>query len=116
MLSLINADGTGLISTGVLGTYPAWSPDGTQIAYGGVLGNGTDGIFVMDMTFSSRRLTAAGPQDGTPRWSGDGHQLVFQRAGGPVLQIYRVDADGSGETKLSTVTQHESWPSWSRSF
>jgi TolB protein len=115
-LSLINADGTGLISTGVLGTYPAWSPDGTQIAYGGVLGNGTDGIFVMDMSFSSRRLTAAGPQDGTPRWSGDGHQLVFQRAGGPVLQIYRVDADGSGETKLSTVTQHESWPSWSPNF
>jgi Tol biopolymer transport system component len=116
MLSLINADGTGLISTGVLGTYPAWSPDGTQIAYGGVLGNGTDGIFVMDMSFSSRRLTAAGPQDGTPRWSGDGHQLVFQRAGGPTLQIYRIDVDGSGETKLSTVTQAESWPSWSRSF
>jgi Tol biopolymer transport system component len=113
VLSLINADGTGLISTGVLGQDPAWSPDGTQIAYASI--TGTDGLFAMDMSFSSRRLTAA-HLDRMPGWSGDGHQLVFQRGDGPFLQIYRVDGDGSGETRLSTVTQHESWPSWSRSF
>lgn len=113
-LSLINADGTGLISTGVSGQDPAWSPDGTQIAYASM--TGTDGLFAMDMSFSSRRLTAPAHLDRTPRWSGDGHQLVFQRGDGAALQIYRVDGDGSGETKLSTVAQHESWPSWSRNF
>lgn len=113
-LSLINADGTGLISTGVSGQDPAWSPDGTQIAYASM--TGTDGLFAMDMSFSSRRLTAPAHLDRMPRWSGDGHQLVFQRGDGAALQIYRVDGDGSGETKLSTVAQHESWPSWSRNF
>ncbi len=33
ILQLINADGTGLVSTGVTGGSPSWSPDGTHIAY-----------------------------------------------------------------------------------
>lgn len=115
VLHLINADGTGLISTGVSGTDPAWSPDGTQIAYGSING-GNDGLFIMDLTFTSRRLTTPVQADQWPRWSPNGTQLVFQRVDSGVFQIYKVGVDGSGLTKLSTVPQSDAFPSWTRAF
>ncbi len=113
VLNLINADGSGLISTGVSGSEPAWSPDGTQIAYGSVSG-GADGLFVMDGTFTSRRLTTPVTADQMPRWSPTGTQLVFDRVESNALQIYKIGVDGSGLTKLSTVPQSDSFPSWTR--
>jgi Tol biopolymer transport system component len=115
VLYLINADGSGLISTGVSGTDPAWSPDGTQIAYGSING-GNDGLFVMDGTFTSRRLTTPVQADQMPRWSPTGTHLVFDRVESNVFQIYKVAADGTGMTKLSTVPQSDAFPSWTRSF
>ena len=32
-LCLINADGTNLVDSGVLATYPEWSPDGNKIVF-----------------------------------------------------------------------------------
>jgi Tol biopolymer transport system component len=115
ILYLINADGSGLISTGVSGAEPAWSPDGTQIAYGSING-GNDGLFVMDGTFTSRRLTTPVQADQMPRWSPSGIQLVFDRVESNVFQIYKVGVDGSGLTKLSTVPQSDTFPSWTPTF
>jgi dipeptidyl aminopeptidase/acylaminoacyl peptidase len=114
-LFLINADGTGLTATGVQGSYPSWSPDGTQIAYGSV--TGLDGTFVMDLSFTPRRVTAPGMADRLPRWSPDGIELVFQRADEPlVTHIYKARVDGGSLIKLSTVTQNDVTPNWSRNF
>jgi Tol biopolymer transport system component len=119
-LSFINADGTGLVSTGVIGDNPSWSRDGTQIAYQGlyVFGSaGHDGIFVMDMTFTPHRLLTAGLDDQMPRWSPDGSQLVFARVEGGLFHLYKMHADGSGLTALlSPTTLSEIWPSWSPTF
>ncbi len=115
VLYLINADGSGLISTGVIGENPAWSPDGTQIAYA-TIGGGADGLFVMDGTFTSRRLTTPVQADRMAQWSPNGTQLVFERVESNVSHIYKVGLDGSGVTKLSTVSQYDASPSWTRTF
>jgi len=110
---LINADGTGLMSTGVSGRHPAWSPDGTQIAYASF---NSDGIWAMDMYFTTRRLTTAVQQDEFPAWSPDGHQLVFQRMENNVTHLYKIAADGTGAARLGNALQDEYQPSWSRNF
>ena len=113
VLFLINTDGTGLVSTGISGENPDWSPDGTQIAYGNT---SLDGISVMDMNFSPRRLTTAVQQDEYPRWSPDGLHLVFDRVENNQTHLYTVNADGSGVARLSSGPQTDYTPSWARNF
>lgn len=114
-LSFINVDGTGLTWTGVIGDSPSLSRDGTQITYESING-GNEGIWVMDMSFTPHQLTTPVQADQMPRWSVDGSQLVFARVEGGVYQIYRMKADGSGVTKLSTSTKSDAWPTWSPNF
>ena len=109
-ISIINVDGTGLVSTGANGNSPFWSPDGTHIAYQS-FNAGNDGIWVMDMSFTPHRLTPPGDQ--TPRWSPDGSQLVFSRTEAGGSHIYKMQADGTGLTKLTTSTMSEYSPTWS---
>jgi Tol biopolymer transport system component len=114
-ISFINADGTGLSSTGVIGDSPSWSPDGIHIAYQSING-GNEGIWVMDMSFTPHQLTTPVQEDQMPRWSADGSQLAFARVESGVFQIYRMKADGSGVTKLSTSTKSDVFPTWSPNF
>jgi TolB protein len=115
VISIINADGTGLVSTGVSGSTPDWSPDGAHIVYGSNNG-GNAGIWVMDMSFTPHQLTTPVQADQSPQWSPDGAQIVFERAEGGVFQIYKMNADGSGVTKLSISASDESGPNWSPNF
>jgi TolB protein len=71
---------------------------------------------VMDMSFTPHQLTTPVQADQMPRWSPDGSQLAFARVEGGVSQIYRMNADGSGITKLSTSMQSDTWPTWSPNF
>ena len=72
---------------------PAWSPDGTEIAFIRTEGAAT-AIYKVNMDGSKETpLTAGGPQSlAGPTWSPDGKHIAYI---GPNLGILRVDSDGS---------------------
>ncbi|MEP6686846.1 MAG: protein kinase [Gemmatimonadales bacterium] len=60
--------------------WPAWSPDGTRLAFVAEVG-GFRQLFVRTMaTGEERRITRETRDDIQPGWSADGRQLVFVRA------------------------------------
>jgi Tol biopolymer transport system component len=84
---------------------PAWSPDGTRIAYMCRKGsNGTFEICVMDANGTNPlQLTSNTVFDGAPSWSPDGKKILFVR---PVplrgQQIWTMNADGTGQALLTS--------------
>ena len=89
---------------------PAWSPDGTRLAFvqdAGVPGNGDNDIWTaaLDLT-TQHQLTGdsdggTGVEDAKPGWSRDGSQIVFHRAvEGGGTHLWLMSADGSGEVDL----------------
>jgi dipeptidyl aminopeptidase/acylaminoacyl peptidase len=94
---------------------PAYSPDGTKIAFVRGAGDGRD-IWMMDANGSNQvqRTTAAGA-DLDPTWSPDGTRIAYSRQGAFSKDIYVVNADGSGSpTALTTdAPGDEINPAWS---
>lgn len=106
--------------------YPAWSPDGTRIAFVGCKGcTSASGIYVMNHDGTAvTQLTDDSGVDAAPDWSPDGTRLVYQsdRTGhwsedeGYVPgdeDIFIVGADGGEPTQLTSGPPREMNPSWS---
>jgi Tol biopolymer transport system component len=98
------ADGTGQRPLAQVGTTywldaaePAWSPDGTLIAYAG-----PGHISLISADGTGRGTLASGK---SPTWAPDGARLAFVTGGIVTL----INADGSGQTSL---TKGDS-PAWS---
>ncbi|HWN17506.1 MAG TPA: hypothetical protein VNO19_01210 [Gemmatimonadales bacterium] len=100
--------------------HPSWSPEGSSLAYTGLSDDSGDGIgdnydiYVMDLgTGGSQRLTASPDQEDTPRWSPDGSAIAYQRVvGGTRIQLFRMQADGSGAVNLTNQPVTEGQPAW----
>jgi len=103
---VINPDGTDqkqLTVTPAHSRGPAWSHDGSKIAFYSDQ-SGDDEIYVMNADGShQRRLTANAGADWAPSWSPDGSKIVFASDRDGSLEIYVMNADGTNQKRL-TVT------------
>lgn len=92
---------------------PAWSPDGTLIAFTKA-GNDFDEIWVArpDGT-SHRKLTAAGARDTQASWSPDGRRIAFTSMLAGNWEIHVMDADGGNRMRLTSHPLHDTAPGWS---
>jgi dipeptidyl aminopeptidase/acylaminoacyl peptidase len=82
-----------------------WSPDGTRIVY--TAGNGRLTVVAADGSGS----TEFGVGGSAPAWSPDGTKIAYSSSG----NISTVDADGTGETQLTSFTGADrgNKPDWS---
>jgi len=107
-ISVMNADGTGVVSLGVSGQWPEWSPDGQKIAFVGYAGPNYE-IYLMNPDGTGQvRVTNGTASAGTPSWSPDQTRLAFARSG----DVYTIRPDGTGETRLTTSSDNGR-PAWS---
>ncbi|MGH3145481.1 MAG: TolB family protein, partial [Rubrobacter sp.] len=103
---VMNADGTGqtrITNNSEFDRQPAYSPDGTKIAFSGHgrLTNNGD-IYVMSANGTGKTfLTDSLWFDGHPVYSPNGSRIAFVSERDGNYEIYAMNADGSGQTNLT---------------
>jgi Tol biopolymer transport system component len=118
-LYLMNADGTGIVQlthNDVFDSAPAFSPDGTKLAFESARDSGDAlvlDIYVMDADGSdARRLTADPAHDEAPIWSPDGTKIAFTSERGGSSDVWAMNADGSGLRRLTDDPSRDESPDW----
>jgi Tol biopolymer transport system component len=101
---------------------PAWSPDGSKIAFTSTR-DGNKEIYVMNADGSGQtRLTNNGgvvknvdtdQVDQDPTWSPDGRSIAFESTRDGNFEVYRMDADGSAQRRLTFHLGLDALPEWS---
>jgi len=94
---------------------PAFSPDGTRVAFEGNRDGVVDLFEVELSTGAVRNLTQDGFFDANPWYAPDGRQLLYNRRIGSHWKIFAVDlADPSKKTQLTVGPWSDVQPSYSR--
>jgi TolB protein len=105
-ICVINRDGTGfkrLTTNRDTDDSPAWSPDGSMIAFMTVPLDQEATIALMTPSGTDVKLLTAGFD---PAWSPNGSRLVFARSGG----LFTIGSDGSNLKQITTG--HHRAPTW----
>ena len=99
----------------------AWSPDGSKIIFvsrEGELYSTTNERCTICITNSEgsnlQRLTDGLHKDVQPCWSADGKKICFVSNIDGNNQLYTMNVDGSGRTRLTVDTSNNTSPAWSQ--
>jgi Tol biopolymer transport system component len=113
-------DAINLTNTDATEIDPAWSPDGTKIAFAGVRESGWE-IVTMDPDGQNETILSGDSFEGNdraPDWSPDSTKVAFMKqsqVGGccEPWEIWGVNSDGSVDTNLTNHPSDDMGPSWS---
>lgn len=113
LLHLVNTDGSSPPFTATQGFWPAWSSDGTKIAFSSTFYTGQ--IFVINADGTGLLRVTNSSTDDFPSWSPDGTRIAFGRfLGSGETEVFVINADGTGITQLtSTPGAYNDQPTWS---
>jgi TolB protein len=99
----INRDGTGLANvTNDVATddYPAWSPDGTRIAFQSTRGYFDTDIYTINPDRTGVTQLTSDGNGGSPDWSPDGSKIVYSTFAFGAVRV--MNRDGTGQTTLAS--------------
>ncbi len=95
-----------------LNCWPAFSPNGRQIAFGSSRDGDFD-LYLMDADGSNvSRIVASPGRDMRPAWSPDGRRLAFTSARDGNPEIYVINVDGSGIVRLTENPEQDDFAAW----
>jgi hypothetical protein len=112
------------------GFYPVWSPDGRIITFVGrepllpgeaepaLIGYDEDSlrgnIYLVDIATGQERLLVPGSMEGNidPTWSPDGSRIAFVSNRSGSLEIWVINADGSGLRQITDDGTMKRYPMW----
>jgi Tol biopolymer transport system component len=102
-----------LLTTGMTGDQPAWSPDGTRVAFTSDRAGNLD-IYVIDLDGENlQRLTRHQSTDEYAAWSPDGEHIAFGSLRNGNFDVFVMRSDGSELRQITSSAATDFRPSWS---
>ncbi len=88
---------------------PAWSPDGTEIAFV----RSTGEIWEVNVSTGTEKQFTSGSTDTSPAWRPDGNELAYISSDGGTAELYVVSSPGGSPTQLTNDAAAASDPIFS---